>query len=1433
MCGVGLAYSTSLVPIKRVIMNPCSSRHIRSVVASSVAALGVLTSSLAGTYVNDFTSSTPDRMTLNGGFRAAPNETLSYPAIEGGHLAVVYAEAGLNGAVVLDDLDPAKAIESFNMSFKMRIGGGSSEPADGLAVFFGAVDSTANFGEEGPADGQNGVTGLTVSWDIYNNGAGEAPAIDVKVNGVVVAHKAYDIFGITSDAFTDVAIVLTKNGRLTVTYKSQPVFTDLILEGYAPKAGDRFAIGARTGSLYANHWIDDLNIATVQATATAPTIGTGPASITVNERDQASFTVVANGSAPFTYQWLSNNVAIDGATSATYSIASAPVSANGAKYKVTVTNGSGNITSGEATLTVTPDTTKPTVASIGGNESFNAIVIKFSEPITADSLIAPGNYTLSGGLAITSIEAIDDRTVRLNTSAQTAGTQYTVTISGVTDTAATPNTITASTPATFKAFTLSQGFLKFEYWGNIVSPGTANVDELKNDPRYPNSPDMVAFVPAFDSFTIFPDNTHNDYGARFSGFIIPKVSGDYRFFLFSDDAGELALSPTFDPAGLVVIATEPACCRGFAEPAADNTRTSEPIHLEANTPYAIQAIVKEGGGDDYLQIAWRNELDKDTIGASTLTPIPSTFLAAYADPGPATVSFTAQPSSTTAAENTRTTFTAAATGSPTPLVYQWQRKAVGATTFTDIIGATSATYQTPILKQSTDNGAVYRVIARVPGGSVASSEATLTVNIDSTKPQLIAAVGGENQKFVTLTFSEAVDPTSITTAVGGYSIPGLTITSASLKGTDTVVLTTSPQTAGATYTVTVTGVKDSAGNTIDTSANTKTIVGQAIQRGVLKYEAYYGVGGTAVGDLLNYPKYPNSPQLTMLLAAFNSNPGNMNDNNAGENFGVRMSGFVVPSETGEYRFFLNSDDSSALWLSTDDSPANLSATPIASEPGCCTAFSEPGDHPRTSAPIHLEKDRMYYVVFIFKEGTGGDYGRVAWRLETDTTAAGDLQPIPGANLAAAMNPSVLNGFVLSGGTAVGSGTTPGFKARVYQVNQTGINAPVNQVARAEQELAGIIGPNVADLSTSTAGIWSIGDYINWNQEMGTGGNSAEEGSFKSTNDPSRPDQPIPGIPGTGTAAHNTDSIAGEVIGYVEFAAAGVYYLGVNSDDGFAVYGTDKPPVNNGALVVTGPASIAGSYHALLPGSEGSAFPRMSGPVTGKLVYANPPEGCAALTNPDQIRGNIALIDRGVCAFTAKAQAAKDAGAIAVIIVNSRDADSTDGAFPTVMGGALLDFPALMISKPDGAKIKTAVGQDITISITPDTTPILGQFNAGRGATDSIFPVVVPAPGVYPLRTVWFEGGSGANLEIFSVADTGEKILLNDTANPKALKSYQSRSSGPAPTISISRSGANIVITFTGSLYAADKVDGPYLKIAGQGTVNVSATEAAKFYISGP
>jgi len=85
---------------------------------------------------------------------------------------------------------------------------------------------------------------------------------------------------------------------------------------------------------------------------TAPTITTHPSNQTVLQGQSATFNVVASGSATLNYQWQRNQVNISGATSAGYTLPNAAFADNGAKFRVIVSNGFGNATSNEATLTV-------------------------------------------------------------------------------------------------------------------------------------------------------------------------------------------------------------------------------------------------------------------------------------------------------------------------------------------------------------------------------------------------------------------------------------------------------------------------------------------------------------------------------------------------------------------------------------------------------------------------------------------------------------------------------------------------------------------------------------------------------------------------------------------------------------------------------------------------------------------------------------------------------------------------------------------------------------------------------------------------------------------------------------------------------------------------------------------------------------------------
>jgi glucose/arabinose dehydrogenase len=83
-----------------------------------------------------------------------------------------------------------------------------------------------------------------------------------------------------------------------------------------------------------------------------PTITTQPSDQTVSQGQSATFSVVANGSPTLLYQWQRNQVNISGATSSSYTLPSTVFADNGAKFRVVVSNESGNATSNEATLTV-------------------------------------------------------------------------------------------------------------------------------------------------------------------------------------------------------------------------------------------------------------------------------------------------------------------------------------------------------------------------------------------------------------------------------------------------------------------------------------------------------------------------------------------------------------------------------------------------------------------------------------------------------------------------------------------------------------------------------------------------------------------------------------------------------------------------------------------------------------------------------------------------------------------------------------------------------------------------------------------------------------------------------------------------------------------------------------------------------------------------
>lgn len=95
-----------------------------------------------------------------------------------------------------------------------------------------------------------------------------------------------------------------------------------------------------------------ITVASSTTTNQAPAITSQPVNTTVTAGQTATFNVTATGTAPLSYQWKKNGVAISGANSASYTTPVTVIADNGALYSVVVSNSVNSVTSNSATLTV-------------------------------------------------------------------------------------------------------------------------------------------------------------------------------------------------------------------------------------------------------------------------------------------------------------------------------------------------------------------------------------------------------------------------------------------------------------------------------------------------------------------------------------------------------------------------------------------------------------------------------------------------------------------------------------------------------------------------------------------------------------------------------------------------------------------------------------------------------------------------------------------------------------------------------------------------------------------------------------------------------------------------------------------------------------------------------------------------------------------------
>jgi hypothetical protein len=337
-----------------------------------------------------------------------------------------------------------------------------------------------------------------------------------------------------------------------------------------------------------------------------------------------------------------------------------------------------------------------------------------------------------------------------------------------------------------------------------------------------------------------------------------------------------------------------------------------------------------------------------------------------------------------------------------------------------------------------------------PLGYIETTPVSVTVSPDTTKPVAVGAgalgqvlIGAPALTQVELKFIKRMDFATVTnpanyTVSGGVTVTNVYIARTPnetkfLGDTRTVTLQTTPLTPGQNYSVAISSsVKDQTftGNTIlpTTVYFTAPIAKQGISWSLYplisggmsqltsgQYNNSALSMGTAPSWVQGTNSFPFVPQYETTLtnldtvdlnAGSGSGPsGSIGANllfgtgaigsGYGANYGAILSGWITPTNTDSYSFFMKADDNAAFYLSTDGSPDN--ATMIAIATGVVGNYIEyPGFDSATSLPVGLTAGQPYYFQLVLYQASANDYASIAWRSASgpdNATPAASLTPI--------------------------------------------------------------------------------------------------------------------------------------------------------------------------------------------------------------------------------------------------------------------------------------------------------------------------------------------------------------------------------------------------------------------------------------------------------
>ncbi|HEY1788776.1 MAG TPA: GLEYA domain-containing protein, partial [Verrucomicrobiae bacterium] len=152
----------------------------------------------------------------------------------------------------------------------------------------------------------------------------------------------------------------------------------------------------------------------------------------------------------------------------------------------------------------------------------------------------------------------------------------------------------------------------------ILVQGSGVFPYVQTFPAYPNDPTERSFLTSFEA----PPDLKTYYLDRIRGYLHPPATGQYTFWIASDDAGEFFLGTNASPESMREIASNVI---GNATRAREWDRypsqRSKPVMLKAGEVYYVEALRVQNYGSDNLAVAWKGPgIERAIVDQRYLTP---------------------------------------------------------------------------------------------------------------------------------------------------------------------------------------------------------------------------------------------------------------------------------------------------------------------------------------------------------------------------------------------------------------------------------------------------------------------------------------------------------------------------------------------------------------------------------------------------------------------------------------------------------------------------------------------------------------------------------------------------------------------------------------------------------------------------------------------